>query len=238
MKIKDFILSLKSDYDFKLKIVKKGIFRILIDSDAFFVSKMFNLKITILDKETIKVWFPDWSKNKWLSIFREKNISYIMYEKDEWFYKEVWKYLAKNYTDIFQFNLEDYDLTRARILGLNKIWIEYKNEKNFLLKDKAEDIYIIISSLLMKLPKKERYYFREKVEKIFMNLFEDIYKYMFNLWDRSILIENIFSASIILREYFRFLYKIWIIKNDNIFIDLWDRWVEILKICKWIKNKN
>ena len=94
------------------------------------------------------------------------------------------------------------------------------------------------TDLLMKLPKKERYYFREKVEKIFMNLFEDIYKYMFNLWDRSILIENIFSASIILREYFRFLYKIWIIENDNIFIDLWDRWVEILKICKWIKNKN
>lgn len=238
MKIKDFISSLKWDYDFKLKIVKKWIFWILINEDAFFMSKIFSLKITILDKETIKVWFPDWSKNKWLSIFREKNISYIMYEKNEWFYIEVWKYIAKDYTEIFLLNLEDYKLTKDRILWLNKVWIETKNEKNFLLKDKLEDIYIIISSLLMKLPKKERYYFREKVEKIFMNLFEDVYKYMYNLWDRSILIENIFSKTLILREFFRLLYKIWIIKNDNVFIDLGERWLEILKICKWIKNKN
>jgi len=237
MKIRDFIFSLKSDYDFKLKIVKKGIFRILIDTDAFFMSKYFHLKITILDKDTIKVGFPDWSKNKWLSIFREKNISYVMYEKNEWFYREVSKYLAKNYTDILALDLEDYNLTKARILWLNKIWIEDKNEKSFLLKDKIEDIYIIISGLLMKLPKKERYYFREKVEKVFMDLFEDIYKYMYNLSNRSLLIENIFSKSIILREYFRFLYKMWIIKNDNIFIDLWDRWIEILKICKGIRNK-
>ena len=50
---------------------------------------------------------------------------------------------------------------------IKKIWIEDKNEKIFLLKDKLENIYIILLDLLMKLPKKERYFLREKINKIY-----------------------------------------------------------------------
>jgi hypothetical protein len=132
MKIKDFINSLEKDYDFKLKIIKKWIFWILINEDAFFFSNFFHLKITILDKQTIKVWFPDGSKQKWLSILKQNNLAYTLYEKEDWVYKEIWKNLWIRYTDIFKFDLEDYNLTKERILWLNKVWFEEKKEKKIL----------------------------------------------------------------------------------------------------------
>lgn len=235
MKISDYYNKIIDEKE--LKIFKKGIFWILLNEEAFFMAKHFNMKITKLDKENIKIWFPDSSKNKWLEILKNKNIWYILIEKqdDNFLEKQVNKW--NHFSSIFQINIEDYLLTRDRILSLNKLNLEDKNEKNFLLKEKLENIYLISSDLLMRLPKKERYYFREKFERLFMDLFEYVYKYMYNLEDRKIIIENIFSASIILREYFRFFYKIWIIKNDNVFIDLGDKWIEVLKICKWIKNK-
>lgn len=238
MNIKEFISSLWEKYSFKLKIIKKWIFWILLDEDAFYIAKEFNLKITILDKETIKVWFPDGSKNKWLAIFKEKNIWYFIFEKEENNFVLTNKYNWEKYTKNFRFDLEDYNLTKQRILWLNKIWLELKNEKNFLLKEKTEEIYIIIMQILLKLPKKERYFFREKIERLFLDLFEEIYIYMYDLDDRKIIIKNIFNKVLILREFHRFLYKISIIKNDNVYLDIWDRFVEVLKICKWIKSKN
>lgn len=201
------------------------------------MSKYFNMKLTVLDKETIKIGFPDGSKEKWLNNLKEKNISYILFEKKNNIFEEVKKYSNKSFSDIYRIDLEDYKFTNERILWLKKIWIEQKNERNFLLKDKLENIYIILLDLLMKLPKKERYFLREKIEKIFLDLFELIYEYMYDLWDRKILIKEVFKKVMILREFTRFLYKMWKLKNDNVYLDLWNFWVEILKICKWIMNK-
>ena len=76
-------------------------------------------------------------------------------------------YKWKSYSNLYRIDLEDYKFTKERILWLKKIWIEDKNEKIFLLKDKLENIYIILLDLLMKLPKKERYFLREKINKIY-----------------------------------------------------------------------
>jgi hypothetical protein len=152
-------------------------------------------------------------------------------------FSEVWIYKAKEYGLVYSIDLEDYNITKDRILWLNKIWLEDKNIKNFLLKDKLEDIYIILLELLLKLPRKERYFFREKKERLFLDLFEEVYFYMYNLWNREIIIKNIFNKIMILREFTRFLYKLWKIKNDNVYLDLWDKWVEVLKICKGIISK-
>lgn len=238
MKISEFINSLWNKYDNHLKIIKKGIFWIALNEDAFFMSKYFNMKLTVLDKENIKIWFPDGSKEKWLNNLKENNISFILFENKNNLFLELEKYKSKKQSSIYSIDLEDYKFTKERILWLNKIWVEDKNERNFLLKDKLENIYIILLYLLMKLPKKERYFLREKIEKIFLDLFENTYEYMYNLWDRKILIKEIFNKIMILREFTRFLYKMWKIKNDNIYLDLWDSWIEILKICKWIMNKN
>jgi len=239
MKIKDFYQDNILKYPNKLKIFKKWIFWILLEEEAFFMSKYFSFKMTSLDKNTIKIWFPDSSKNKYLWLLDEKNIWYVLIDKKEdnfiVNFCSDWK---KYYNSFYNINLEDFSLTKQRILWLNKIWFEEKNEKNFLLKDKIEDIYIIVVDLLLKLPKKERYFFREKIERLFLDLFEQVYNYMYNIWDRKNLIESIFNKSIILREFFRLLYKIWKIKNDNIYLNLWDKWIEVLKICKWIKEKN
>lgn len=234
MKISDFINSLWNKYDLELKIIKKWIFWILLDKEAFFFSKYFNMKLTVLDRITIKVWFPDWSKKKWLNILQEKNISYVLFEKKDDKFIKVGLFKWKNYGSIYKIDLEDYNFTKERILWLNKIWLEDRNEKNFLLKDKLESIYIIILDLLLKLPKKERYFFREKIERLFLDLFELIYEYMYDLWDRKVLIKDIFKKVMILREFTRFLYKMWKIRNDNVYLDLWDKWIEILKMCKGI----
>jgi hypothetical protein len=50
-----------------------------------------------------------------------------------------------------------------------------------LLKDKVEDVYIIFLDLLLKLPKKERYFLREKIERLFLDILEKLYFYMYNL---------------------------------------------------------
>ena len=237
MKISEFINSLWNKYNPYLKIVKKWIFWICINKNAFFMSKFFNMKLSVLDKQSIKIWFPDGSKQKWLDNLKENNISFILFEKINDIFEEKEKYSNNLFLDIYRIDLSDYKITKERILGLNKIWIEQKNERNFLLKDKLENVYIVLLDLLMKLPKKERYFLREKIEKIFLDLFELIYEYMYNLWDRKILIKEVFKKVMILREFTRFLYKMWKIKNDNIYLNLWDIWVEILKICKGIMNK-
>jgi len=238
MKISEFMNNLWNKYDNHLKIVKKWIFWIALNEDAFFMSKYFNMKITVLDRKNIKIGFPDGSKEKWLNNLKENNISYVLFEKKNDIFEELEKYNNKSFSDIYRIDLEDYKFTKERILWLKKIWIEDKNEQNFLLKDKLENIYSVLLDLLMKLPKKERYFLREKIEKIFLDLFEIIYEYMYNLWDRIILIEEIFKKIMILREFTRFLYKMWKIKNDNLYLNLWDDWIEVLKICKWIMNKN
>jgi len=70
-----------------------------------------------------------------------------------------------------------------------------------------------------------------------MELLQFVYEFMYNLENRKLLIKQIFNKVMILREFTRFLYKIWKIRNDNVYLDLWDRWIEILKICKWIMSK-
>lgn len=237
MKIKDIYTELQDKYKWKLKIFKKWIFWILLEEEAFFMSKVFHFKITSLDKNTIKIWFPDQSKNKWLKVLDEKNISYVLIEKNLDDFQVIHIKNWNPYPDIFKVDLEDFELTKQRVLWLKKLDLEDKNEKNFLLQNKIEDLYIILSKLLIKLPKKERFYFRDKLEKIFLDTLELVYRYKYNLWDRSSLIELIFSNSIILREYCRMLYNLSIINNDNIYLDIWEKWVEILKICKWIKNR-
>ena len=237
MKISEFINELWEKYNPYLKIVKKWIFWICINENAFFMSKYFNMKLSVLDKQSIKIWFPDGSKQKWLNNLMQNNISFVLFEKKNDSFEEIEKYKAKNHLDIYKIDLSDYKFTRERILWLNQIWIEDKNERNFLLKDKLENIYIILLDLLMKLPKKERYFLRGKIEKIFLDLLELIYEYMYDLWDRKILIKDIFKKVMILREFTRFLYKMWKIKNDNVYLELWDKWIEILKICRGIMNK-
>jgi len=235
MKISEFVDSLENKDSFK--IVKKWIFWIILNEEAFFMSKTFNMKLTKLDKQNIKVGFPDNSKNKWLDSLKEKNISFDLYEKKDDKFIKILSFKWWNFSQIFSVDIEDYTLTKERILWLNKIWLEDKNEKNFLLKDKLEKIYLTLLNLLMKVAKKERYFFRQKVEKIFLDLFELVYEYMYNLWERKSLINSIFKKVMILREYTRFLYKMWKINNENIYLDLWDSWVEVLKICKGIMNK-
>ena len=235
MKIKEIYEIYLDKYPNKLKIIKKWIFWILLEEEAFFMSKFFNLKLTSLDKNTIKVWFPDSSKNKWLEVFNKNNIWYVLFDKNDVEFISEWWFC---YSNIFKINLEDFLFTKDRILWLKKLDLEVNNEKNFLLQIKMEELYSLSLEFLIRLPKKQRYYFREKIEKIFIETLEFIYKYKYNLWDRKEIIEKIFSNSIILREFFRLLYNLRIILNDNIYIDIWDRFLEILKICKSIKQKN
>ena len=223
-------------YDNKLKIIKKWIFWILLDEEAFFMSKYFNMKLTKLDKETIKVGFPDQNKEKWFSILENKDLWYVLFILQDWNLLETTSFEWVNFWKVFQINLEDYKFTKDRILQLTKLWIEEKNEKNFLLKDKLEDIFVLIVSILMRLPKKERYYLRSKIETLFLDILEKIYKYMYNLSDRRDLIKSIFWEVMIIREFCRFLYKDQKITSSNVYLDLWDKFTEILKISKWIIN--
>lgn len=146
---------------------------------------------------------------------------------------QKWKYIL----DVFHINIEDYNLTKERILWLNKLSLEEKSIPNFLLEQKLQDLYILSLDLLLRLPKKQRYFFREKIERLFFDTFEIVFKYKYNLWERNIFITEIFNNTLLLKEFFRMFYNIWKIKWDIFYLDIWERFVEILKICKSVKNK-
>lgn len=104
--------------------------------------------------------------------------------------------------------------------------------RNFLLKDKLEDIFILLQGLLLRLPKKERYFIREKIERNFLDLLEKVYRYMYDKQAREILASELMYDVMVVREFTRFLYMTGKITNDNVYLDLSGRWVEVLKIVK------
>ncbi|MEI7563025.1 MAG: hypothetical protein WCJ39_05035 [bacterium] len=69
-------------------------------------------------------------------------------------------------------------------------------------------MYITISQWLIKMPKIERRYFREKIEKMFMDLLSSVYEFMYFPSKRVSSIENIIQLSMIIREMTRFLHKL------------------------------
>ena len=239
MKIKDVWSGFNSKYLTNVKLIKKWIFWVALCEEAFFLSKYFNLKLTKLDKETIKVWFPDSSLKTWIDRLQKLNIWVVLISKntDTNEYELIKVYEGKSYAQKYPVNVEDYTLTKDRILWLNKIGLEEKKWNDFLLKNKIEEIYVLLSSWLIKLPRKERYYFRDKIERLYMDLLEDIYKYMYNIWNRKDSMQNVFDKVLVIREFSRLLYTMWIKNSDLAFLDLWERWLEVLKISKTIINK-
>lgn len=88
------------------------------------------------------------------------------------------------------------------------------------------------------MPKIERRYFREKIEKMMINLLGYLYEYMYIPATRSNTIKKISESSLIIREYTRFLYKLGKIKNDNVFLDTGEKRLEVMKITKTLQNKH
>lgn len=129
-------------------------------------------------------------------------------------------------------NLEDYELTKARILGLAKLGLEEKPVQNFLLKEKLESIHTDLLRLFLRLPKQERMYMRETIERLLLSILGDVYAFMYKLSDRKILIKQIQSQSLIVREHMKHLYQMGMIRNDTVYLDFQDRFVEIFKMCK------
>ncbi len=76
------------------------------------------------------------------------------------------------------YDIEDYLLTSTRILEKDITRKEEKT-KNFLLKDKLEELFCLLQEILLRLPKKERYFLREKIERNFLELLEKVYQYMY-----------------------------------------------------------
>jgi hypothetical protein len=241
MKIIKARADMHQQYPFQLKFFKKGMFWVLLEEEAFFASKHFSLKLTPHDKHHIKIGFPVsaennrfWKfENAWLWYVLIENIQKIA-DKTRQVTKSVpWKY----FNILYQINLEDYQLTKERILWLSSLNLEEKQQKNFLLKDKIEEMYLIISQRLIKMPKIERRYFREKIEKMMMNMLALIYEFMYSTQTRKESIDQIMQQSLIVREFTRFLYKLGKIKNDNVYLDTAGKREEILKITKTLQNK-
>lgn len=237
MKIKQVYNDFDKKYIWKIKIIKKWIFWIILEQEAYFVNKTFHLKITKLDKDTIKVWFPNNSLDKWKNIFIQKWIAFILIEKIGENYEVIENNKWKNLKDIYSIDLLDYESTKKRVLQLFEIWIELNEQKNFLLEQKTEDLYYICLNFLVKIPFKSRYFIRQKIEDIFLLVLEKIYKYKYNLFDRKLLIISIFDNIIILKEFFRLSLIISNKSNDWFYLEIQERFIELLKICKTIKLK-
>ena len=228
MKISQFFLSLQNSDTRYLSILERGGFYILLREDAFFFAKRYSFKLTKLDSSSIKVWFPKTVKQKWLKKLRGDAISYKVYRKHGESFSLEESYL---WSVEIRYDIEDYLLTCSRILEGQR---DMKQEKthNFLLKDKCEELFQLLQEILLRLPKKERYFIREKIERNFLELLETVYRYMYEKHKRPILAWELMSQTLVLREYTRFLSQSGRLKSDAVYLYLWERFTEILKIIK------
>jgi len=107
-------------YPHKLKIIKEGIFRILLDHEAFFVAKYFSMKMTKHDRQHIKVGFPVSSQRHRLEQFAHHGLGYVLIDKTgtapDKIYQVIQDNKGKYYQKIFSIDLQDYELTKNRIL--------------------------------------------------------------------------------------------------------------------------
>ena len=106
---------------FQLKLFKKGIFWILLNEESFFIAKYFSLKITPHDKQHVKVGFPLSSQKRWLGELEKHGLGYVLIDKyqtpdGETKRKIIDQIPGKYYNTLLQINLQEYELTRQRIL--------------------------------------------------------------------------------------------------------------------------
>jgi hypothetical protein len=133
--------------------------------------------------------------------------------------------------------MEAYVLVRERILRLGTVGIEDHETKRFLLKERVEELFILTNSFLMKIPKKERYFLREKVERSMIGILDSVYRYMYAIFERYALTDSIFSEMLVLREFIRLVRHMGYLEKDSVYLDVSERCVEILKITKTLKTR-
>jgi len=248
MKLSEIWETVGARFPRKIRLLKKWKFWILINEEAYCIAEYFRFKLTRLDASHIQMGFPNESLGYWKKKWKEKGLGYVLVEKilsenEELTEvpKEMFRIIEVEegiYTEwLFQMNLEDYELTKARILGLARLGLEEKPVQNFLLKEKLESIHTDILRLFLRLPKQERMYMRETIERLLLAILGDTYAFMYKLSDRKILIQKIQSQAMIVREYLKHLYQMGLIRNDTVYLNFQDRFVEIFKMCKGIDNR-
>jgi hypothetical protein len=216
----------------QLKFIKKGSFFILLNEEAFYFAKIYSFKITKFNKNNIKIWFPCFAKDKWTEKLKKIDIGFTFFDNEgKILYENIWK----NYIEV---DLSDYLLTYDRILTLDKFEIEEKEQKNFLLKQKMENIYKKVIIAIMQFPKKERFYLREKLERWLLDILEDVYIFAYEQEKRKIKSKEIFSKLLILRDFFRLAYNISNYMKDIVYLDLSNDLIEVLKITKTLIKKH
>lgn len=231
-KIRDFY-DINKDWLYKesLLFIQKWNFYILLNEEAFFFSKIFYFKMTKLDNKSIKVGFPIYAVDKWIKNIEEKGIWYTFFDSNkEVVFKQKWSYI--------EIDEWDYQSAYKRILQKTTLIKTPGVKKDFLLKKKVEWIYKDFLFHIVKACKKERFFIREKVEKVFLNILEKIYDFMYNLDERDITIRYIFNKLLILKEFFVFIHFEVELLKETVYIDLSERLVEVLKITKRIKSSS
>lgn len=231
-KIAIFHESIKSwKFSGYFKFFKKWNFFILLDEEAFCFSKLFSFKLTWLGKNHIKIGFPCSSKEKWSEKLKKADYSFVIFDNESKVLSEYeWKIS-------FNVDISDYMIAFKRILTLDKLDIEDEKQKNFLLKQKLEDIYKKMSFFIMKFPKKERFYLREKIEKQMIDILHDTYIFAYEPKSRKDKSKDIFQKLLILRDFFRLAYNISNHLKDTVYLDLSNDLIEVLKITKTLINK-
>ena len=233
MRISEHFSILSKRFPHHLKCIRKGIFYILLEEEAFFVAEKFSFRLTPLDRTAIKIGFPKNSLSKWKNVFMESGWAFILVDGEN-IEEYPWIYpLLDNPIDI-----EAYSLVKQRILRLWTVGIEDRETKRFLLKERFEELFAIVNGFLMKISKKERYFLREKIETKMLEILENIYQYMYNPSSRIVLSEKLFSDLLILREFLRFTRRMGHLHKDVVYLDVTDRCLELLKIMKAIREKN
>jgi hypothetical protein len=219
-------------YPRHLKCVRKGAFYILLSEEAFFLSEKFSFRLTPLDRSTVRVGFPANSLEKWKRAFFDAGWAFVLSRGDECEEFPGTYPLAGNPVDA-----EAYSLVRARILRLGSVGLEDRETKKFLLKERAEELFLITNGFLMKIPKKERYFLREKIERSMIGILDSIYRYSYLVSERPRLAESVFAEILVFREFVRLVRHMGHLGKDAVYLDVSERCVEMLKIAKALKGE-
>lgn len=78
----------KNDDSDTVYLFRSGIFYIVLDVDAIFLSNKINLKLTNLNQSVVKCGFPSASLDKYVSLFKSNNINFKIVERNTVFSAE------------------------------------------------------------------------------------------------------------------------------------------------------
>ena len=170
-----------------------------MEEEAFAVSERYGVELTKLAAGTLKAGFPVSRKAAWESRFRNDGVRAAFFEPDGALLSRVEGSAEP------PFDAEAFARTKEAffLVGSFSLNEAPTPARDFQLKTVLERAYRDFQGAAVRMPKKERFYFREKSERLMLDILEDAYRYAYDPRSRTETAAKLSVSVLVFREFLR-----------------------------------